>query len=139
MTEDELKQVKFLIFTPDAGSIRSAVEQEIVLIDTVPTPVERANRPDLTPLIKASETVGRVLKAGEVVIYESTVYPGTTEEVCVLILENEPGLKFNVDFYRAYSPEQINLGDKTHRLSDIKKVTSDLTPEVAQAVDELNK
>ncbi len=139
VTEGELKQAKCLTFTADAGSIRSAFEQEMVFIVTVPTPVDRANRPDLTPLIKASETVGRVLKAGDVVIYESTVYPGATEEVCVPILERESGLVFNRDFYAAYSPERINPGDKTHRLPDIKKVTSGSTPEVAQAVDELYK
>ncbi|MFZ4502172.1 MAG: nucleotide sugar dehydrogenase [Burkholderiaceae bacterium] len=139
VTEDELKQAKFLTFTADAGSIRSAIEQEMVFIVTVPTPVDRVNRPDLTPLIKASETVGRVLKAGDVVIYESTVYPGATEEVCVPILERESGLVFNRDFYAAYSPERINPGDKTHRLPDIKKVTSGSTPEAAQAVDELYK
>jgi UDP-N-acetyl-D-galactosamine dehydrogenase len=139
VTEGELKQAKCLTFTADAGSIRSAFEQEMVFIVTVPTPVDRANRPDLTPLIKASETVGRVLKAGDVVIYESTVYPGATEEVCVPILERESGLVYNRDFYAAYSPERINPGDKTHRLPDIKKVTSGSTPEVAQAVDELYK
>jgi UDP-N-acetyl-D-galactosamine dehydrogenase len=137
VTEDELNQAKFLTFTADAGSIRSTFEQEMVFIVTVPTPVDRANRPDLTPLIKASETVGRVLKAGDVVIYESTVYPGATEEVCVPILERESGLVFNREFYAAYSPERINPGDKAHRLPDIKKVTSGSTPEVAQAVDEL--
>ncbi len=139
VTEDELKQAKFLTFTTDSGSIRSAFEQEMVFIVTVPTPVDRANRPDLTPLIKASETVGRVLKAGDVVIYESTVYPGATEEVCVPILERESGLVFNIDFYAAYSPERINPGDKTHRLPHIKKVTSGSTPDAAQAVDELYK
>jgi UDP-N-acetyl-D-galactosamine dehydrogenase len=139
VTEDELNQAKFLTFTADAASIRSAFEQEMVFIVTVPTPVDRANRPDLTPLIKASETVGRVLKAGDVVIYESTVYPGATEEVCVPILERESGLVFNRDFYAAYSPERINPGDKTHRLPDIKKVTSGSTREVAQAVDDLYK
>ena len=108
-----------------------------VFIVTVPTPVDQANRPDLTPLIKASETVGRALKRGDVVIYESTVYPGATEEVCVPVLEQFSSLRFNIDFFCGYSPERINPGDKQHRLPDIKKVTSGSTPEVAEAVDQL--
>jgi len=108
-----------------------------VYIVTVPTPVDKANRPDMTPLVKASTTVGRVLKRGDVVIYESTVYPGATEEVCVPVLEAESRLKFNDDFFCGYSPERINPGDKEHRLPTIKKVTSGSTPEVADAVDEL--
>lgn len=108
-----------------------------VFIVTVPTPVDQANRPDLTPLVKASETVGKVLKAGDIVIYESTVYPGATEEVCVPVLEKFSGLKFNHDFFCGYSPERINPGDKEHRLPTIKKVTSGSTPEVAEAVDQL--
>ena len=108
-----------------------------VYIVTVPTPVDQANRPDMTPLVKASETVGKALKAGDVVIYESTVYPGATEEVCVPILEKHSGLKFNAGFYCGYSPERINPGDKEHRLPTIKKVTSGSTPEVASAVDQL--
>ncbi len=147
VSEEELREAKHLTFTSDVGSLRSVSDDEaMIFIVTVPTPVDKANRPDLTPLIKASETVGRVLKAGDVVIYESTVYPGCTEEVCVPILERESGLKYltgddttpaSVGFYSGYSPERINPGDKTHRLPDIKKVTSGSTPGVAQAVDAL--
>ena len=108
-----------------------------VFIVTVPTPVDQANRPDMTPLVKASETVGKVLKAGDVVIYESTVYPGATEEVCVPVLEKFSGLKFNVDFFCGYSPERINPGDKVNTLTTIKKITSGSTPEVADSVDAL--
>jgi UDP-N-acetyl-D-galactosamine dehydrogenase len=106
-------------------------------IVTVPTPIDQYKRPDLGPLIKASETVGRVLKAGDIVIYESTVYPGCTEDDCVPVLEKFSGLKFNQDFYCGYSPERINPGDKEHRLSSIKKVTSGSTPEIADLVDAL--
>lgn len=108
-----------------------------VFIVTVPTPVDQANRPDLTPLVKASETVGRVLKRGDVVIYESTVYPGATEEVCVPVLEKCSGLKFNTDFFCGYSPERINPGDKVNTLTKIKKITSGSTAEAAEAVDSL--
>jgi UDP-N-acetyl-D-galactosamine dehydrogenase len=103
----------------------------------VPTPIDRHKRPDLGPLIKASETVGRVLKEGDIVIYESTVYPGCTEEDCVPVLENFSGLKFNQDFFCGYSPERINPGDKTHRLPNIQKVTSGSNPEVADLVDQI--
>jgi UDP-N-acetyl-D-galactosamine dehydrogenase len=133
VSEEELASAANLIFTSDVDVLRNAS----IFIVTVPTPVDKANRPDLTPLIKASETVGAVLKAGDVVIYESTVYPGATEEVCVPILEKTSGLKFNEDFYTGYSPERINPGDKTHRLPDIKKITSGSTSEVATAVDAL--
>ncbi len=108
-----------------------------VFIVTVPTPIDRYNRPDLTPLERSSETVGKVLKKGDIVIYESTVYPGCTEEVCIPILERESGLKFNKDFFAGYSPERINPGDKEHRLPSIKKVTSGSTPAVADFVDQL--
>jgi UDP-N-acetyl-D-glucosamine/UDP-N-acetyl-D-galactosamine dehydrogenase len=108
-----------------------------VFIVTVPTPIDRYNRPDLTPLERASDTVGKVLKKGDVVIYESTVYPGCTEEICVPILERVSGLKFNQDFFAGYSPERINPGDKEHRLPSIKKVTSGSTAEVADFVDRL--
>lgn len=108
-------------------------------IVTVPTPVDQYKKPDLTPLIKASETVGQVLKKGDIVIYESTVYPGCTEEDCVPVLEKFSGLKFNVDFFCGYSPERINPGDKQHRLPNIKKVTSGSTPEIAEIVDQLYK
>ena len=108
-----------------------------IFIVTVPTPIDKANRPDLTPLVKASETVGKAMKSGAVVIYESTVYPGCTEEVCVPVLEKFSGLKFNVDFYCGYSPDRINPGDKVNTLTKIKKITSGSTPEVAKAVDAL--
>src|SRR5690349_10139138 len=108
-----------------------------VFIVTVPTPIDKYNRPDLTPLERSSETVGKVLKKGDVVVYESTVYPGCTEEVCIPILEKVSGLKFNKDFFAGYSPERINPGDKQHRLPSIRKVTSGSTPEVADFVDEL--
>lgn len=108
-----------------------------IFIVTVPTPVDQANRPEMTPLVKASETVGKVLKAGDIVIYESTVYPGATEEVCVPVLENVSGLKFNQDFFCGYSPERINPGDKVNTLATIRKITSGSTPEVADEVDAL--
>jgi UDP-N-acetyl-D-galactosamine dehydrogenase len=108
-----------------------------VYVVTVPTPVDSAKRPEFTPLVRASESVGKVLRPGNVVIYESTVYPGATEEVCVPILERVSGLKYNVDFFCGYSPERINPGDKQHRLTTIRKVTSGSTPEVADFVDRL--
>jgi len=108
-----------------------------VMIVTVPTPIDEHKRPELRPLIRASETIGAVLKKGDVVIYESTVYPGCTEEVCVPILERVSGLRFNRDFFAGYSPERINPGDTEHRLSTIRKVTSGSTPEVANFVDQL--
>jgi UDP-N-acetyl-D-glucosamine/UDP-N-acetyl-D-galactosamine dehydrogenase len=106
-------------------------------IITVPTPVDKFNHPDLTPLYKASETVAKVLKKGDVVVYESTVYPGVTEDECVPVLERISGLKFNTDFFAGYSPERINPGDKEHTVAKIKKVTSGSTPEVAERVDQL--
>jgi UDP-N-acetyl-D-galactosamine dehydrogenase len=129
----ELKAATQLRYSCAAADL----EEAQVFIVTVPTPVDRANRPDMTPLVKASETVGRVLKKGDVVIYESTVYPGATEEVCVPVLERVSGLRFNVDFYCGYSPERINPGDKDHRLPSIRKVTSGSTPEVADGVNSL--
>jgi UDP-N-acetyl-D-galactosamine dehydrogenase len=108
-----------------------------IYIITVPTPIDRHKRPDLTPLLRASETVGNVLKKGDIVIYESTVYPGATEEDCVPVLERHSGLTFNTDFFCGYSPERINPGDKQHRLPDIRKVTAGSTPEVADDVDAL--
>jgi len=108
-----------------------------VFIVTVPTPIDAAKRPDLTPLVKASETIGRALKRGDVVVYESTVYPGCTEEVCVPILERISGLRFNEDFFCGYSPERINPGDKEHRVTSILKVTSGSTPDTADFVDAL--
>ena len=106
-------------------------------IVTVPTPVDKNNRPDLTPLYKSSETVGKVLKKGDIVIYESTVYPGVTEEECVPVLERVSGLQFNVDFFAGYSPERINPGDKEHTVDKILKVTSGSTPEIGQKVNQL--
>lgn len=108
-----------------------------IYIVTVPTPIDRYKKPDLTPLYKASETVGKVLKPKDIVIYESTVYPGCTEEECVPVLEKFSGLKYNQDFYCGYSPERINPGDKEHRVHTIKKVTSGSTPEVAETIDQL--
>ncbi|MBJ7428827.1 MAG: nucleotide sugar dehydrogenase, partial [Bacteroidia bacterium] len=108
-------------------------------IVTVPTPTDKNNRPDLTPLYKASETVGKVLKKGDIVIYESTVYPGVTEDECIPVLEKISGLKFNIDFFAGYSPERINPGDKEHTVTKILKVTSGSTPEVAEKVDQLYK
>ncbi|MGE4356427.1 Vi polysaccharide biosynthesis UDP-N-acetylglucosamine C-6 dehydrogenase TviB [Halothiobacillus sp.] len=130
---DELQNARYLSYTVDPADLREAS----IFIVTVPTPIDAHKRPDLTPLIKASEIVGRALKPGDIVIYESTVYPGATEEDCVPVLERHSGLRFNHDFYCGYSPERINPGDKTHRLPDIKKVTSGSTPAVAETVDAL--
>ena len=129
----ELSEAKFLKFTDKAEDLRACN----VFIVTVPTPIDEHKRPDLTPLIKASETIGKVLKVGDIVIYESTVYPGATEEDCVPVLEKHSGLKFNRDFYAGYSPERINPGDKAHRVTTIMKVTSGSTPEIANIVDAL--
>jgi UDP-N-acetyl-D-glucosamine/UDP-N-acetyl-D-galactosamine dehydrogenase len=129
----ELKAAARLSFSTDLDSLKRCR----VLIVTVPTPIDEYKRPDLTPLIKASETVGKALSKGAVVVYESTVYPGCTEEVCVPILERESGLRLNRDFFVGYSPERINPGDKEHRLTTIKKVTSGSTPEAAEFIDKL--
>ena len=115
------------------------IQEATIYIVTVPTPVDKNNRPDLTPLYKASETVGKVLKKGDIVIYESTVYPGATEEECIPVLERVSGLRFNVDFFAGYSPERINPGDKEHTVEKILKVTSGSTPEIGQKVDILYK
>jgi UDP-N-acetyl-D-galactosamine dehydrogenase len=130
---EQLKAASQLSFTHQLDGI-SACQ---VFIVTVPTPVDTANRPDMTPLLKASQTVGQVLKKGDIVVYESTVYPGATEEVCVPVLEQTSGLKFNVDFFCGYSPERINPGDKVNTLTTIKKITSGSTPAVADEVDAL--
>ena len=130
---DELAAAKHLSFSNDPADIAGCN----FYIVTVPTPIDAHRRPDLTPLIKASETVGRVLKRGDIVVYESTVYPGATEEDCVPVLERMSGLTYNRDFYCGYSPERINPGDKEHRLPSIRKVTSGSTPEVADLVDNL--
>ena len=129
----ELAAAVQLSFTTELNELAEAN----FYIVTVPTPIDRYKNPDLTPLLKASETIGKVLKAGDIVVYESTVYPGATEEDCVPVLERISGLKFNVDFFAGYSPERINPGDKAHRVSTIKKVTSGSTPEVALLVDEV--
>lgn len=131
--ENELRQATQLRFATDPADLRAAT----IYIVTVPTPIDVHKRPDLTPLLKASETVGKVLKPGDIVIYESTVYPGATEEDCVPVLEKFSGLRFNHDFFCGYSPERINPGDKAHRLPDIKKVTSGSTPAAAGTVDAL--
>ena len=130
---EELVLAEGLTVTSDA----SALQAVTIFIVTVPTPIDAHKRPDLTPLLKASETVGRALKKGDIVIYESTVYPGATEEDCVPVLERVSGLTFNVDFFCGYSPERINPGDQEHRLTTIRKVTSGSTPEVADVVDAL--
>ena len=132
-TSKELKDASHLSYTTNLDDVKDC---EIFII-TVPTPIDKHKRPDLTPLEKSSESVGSILKKGDIVIYESTVYPGATEEVCVPILEEQSGLIFNKDFYCGYSPERINPGDKEHRVTTIKKVTAGSTPEVATEVDEL--
>jgi len=115
------------------------IEEANFYVVTVPTPVDKNNRPDLTPLYKASETVGKVLKKGDIVVYESTVYPGVTEEECIPVLEKVSGLKFNEDFFAGYSPERINPGDKQHTVEKILKVTSGSTPEIGEEVDAVYK
>ena len=132
-SEEDLHAARHLRYSSAPADLLEAG----VFIVTVPTPVDKANRPDMTPLVKASETVGKALKRGDVVIYESTVYPGATEEVCVPVLEQCSGLKFNQDFYCGYSPERINPGDKVNTLTTIRKIVSGSTPEVADAVDAL--
>jgi len=133
VSEDELKEASKLSYTANPEDVRDCN----IYIVTVPTPIDEYKRPDLTPLQKSSETVGKLLNKGDIVIYESTVYPGATEEVCVPILEQNSGMTFNQDFYCGYSPERINPGDKEHRVSTIKKVTSGSTPEIADKVDAL--
>ena len=145
LTEEKLKSVivpsldkiedKGLYCTTDLQEIANAT----VYVVTVPTPVDKNHKPDLTPLYKATESVGKILKKGDVVIYESTVYPGATEEECVPILEEFSGLKYNVDFFAGYSPERINPGDKEHTVENILKVTSGSTPEIAEEIDQLYK
>ncbi len=129
----ELKDASHLSYTKNLEDLKDCK----IFIVTVPTPIDKYKKPDLNPLEKATEAIGSILKKGDVVIYESTVYPGATEEVCVPILEEQSGLFFNKDFYCGYSPERINPGDKEHRISTIKKVTSGSTPEVAVAIDGL--
>jgi UDP-N-acetyl-D-glucosamine/UDP-N-acetyl-D-galactosamine dehydrogenase len=131
--DDQLRCAAHLAYCCDT----SALSRCDFFIVTVPTPIDTAKRPDLSPLVKASETVGKVLKPGDIVVYESTVYPGCTEEVCVPVLEKASGLKFNKDFFCGYSPERINPGDKVNTLTKIKKITSGSTPETAVVVDTL--
>lgn len=137
LSEEQLKEAiaNQMEFTLNIDAIRKCT----VYIVTVPTPIDNYKKPDLTPLIKASETVGSVLKKGDVVIYESTVYPGCTEEECVPLLEKKSGLKFNEDFYCGYSPERINPGDREHTVTKILKVTSGSTPAIAERVNALYK
>ena len=130
-TRAELKAADRLTFTSDLKDLKPCR----VFIVTVPTPIDNYKRPDLTPLVKASETVAKVLKKGDVVVYESTVYPGCTEEICVPILERDSGLVFNRDFFAGYSPERINPGDKEHRLTTIRKITAGSTPAAADFVN----
>ncbi|MCQ4306547.1 Vi polysaccharide biosynthesis UDP-N-acetylglucosamine C-6 dehydrogenase TviB [Pseudomonas stutzeri] len=133
VSDVELRQAESLTYTAKLDDLKDCN----VFVVTVPTPIDEHKQPDLTPLIKASESIGKVLKKGDIVIYESTVYPGATEEDCVPVLEKVSGLQFNVDFFAGYSPERINPGDKEHRVTTIKKVTSGSTPEVADLVDDL--
>jgi UDP-N-acetyl-D-galactosamine dehydrogenase len=131
VSSEELKQATQLTYSAHLDDLRSCN----FFIVTVPTPIDEFKQPDLTPLIKASTSIGKVLKKGDVVVYESTVYPGATEEACIPVLERVSGLKFNQDFFAGYSPERINPGDKLHRVTNILKVTSGSTPEVADFVD----
>jgi UDP-N-acetyl-D-glucosamine/UDP-N-acetyl-D-galactosamine dehydrogenase len=133
ITRAELKAARKLRFSAHSQDLKSCD----IFIVTVPTPVDQYKRPDLTPLLNASETVGRVLKKGDIVIYESTVYPGCTEEICVPVLERFSSLRFNKEFYCGYSPERVNPGDKQHRLATIRKVTSGSMPRIADLVDAL--
>ncbi|MFV2060441.1 MAG: Vi polysaccharide biosynthesis UDP-N-acetylglucosamine C-6 dehydrogenase TviB [Gammaproteobacteria bacterium] len=135
VNSDELKEATQLQYCSDTNDLKNCN----IFIVTVPTPIDKNKNPDLTPLIKASEMLGSVISKDAIVIYESTVYPGATEEVCVPLIEKTSGLKFNKDFYVGYSPERINPGDKEHRVTNILKVTSGSTPEVADLVDDLYK
>jgi len=145
---DELKSMQdhTLEVTPDELLAATQLSYSSELLDlqdcnffivTVPTPIDDFKQPDLTPLIKASESIGKVLKKGDIVVYESTVYPGATEEVCIPVLERVSGLQFNQDFFAGYSPERINPGDKQHRVTNILKITSGSTPETADYVDQV--
>ncbi|MHA3114580.1 Vi polysaccharide biosynthesis UDP-N-acetylglucosamine C-6 dehydrogenase TviB [Acinetobacter sp. ANC 4635] len=130
---EELQQASHLSYTTQIDDLQDCN----FFIVTVPTPIDQYKQPDLTPLVKASESIGRVLKKGDIVVYESTVYPGASEEVCIPVLEKVSGLTFNQDFYAGYSPERINPGDKEHRVTNILKITSGSTPEIADYVDEV--
>ena len=133
VSPEELKQASKLSYSADLAELKDCN----FFIVTVPTPIDDFKQPDLTPLIKASTSIGQVLKKGDVVVYESTVYPGATEEVCIPVLEKQSGLMFNQDFFAGYSPERINPGDKLHRVTNILKITSGSTPEVADFVDQV--
>ncbi len=135
ISSEGLKNAVHLSYATNVNDLKDCK----IFIITVPTPIDKHKRPDLTHLEKSSEAVGSILKKGDIVIYESTVYPGATEEVCVPVLEQQSGLTFNKDFYCGYSPERINPGDKEHRVTTIKKVTAGSTPEIATEVDELYK
>lgn len=133
VSPEELKQANQLSYSANLEDLKSCN----FFIVTVPTPIDEFKQPDLTPLVKASSSIGQVLKKGDVVVYESTVYPGATEETCIPVLEQVSGLKFNQDFFAGYSPERINPGDKLHRVTNILKITSGSTPEVAEFVDQV--
>lgn len=135
ISEEELSEAEYLSYSSEVDDLK----ESNVYIVTVPTPIDKHKKPDLTPLEKASFMLGGVISEGDVVIYESTVYPGATEEVCIPIIEKQSGLVFNKDFFAGYSPERINPGDKEHRVSNILKITSGSTPEVADYVDDLYK
>ncbi|WP_417699402.1 Vi polysaccharide biosynthesis UDP-N-acetylglucosamine C-6 dehydrogenase TviB [Pseudoalteromonas lipolytica] len=135
VSDTELKESTSLNYSHNVADL----ELCNVYIVTVPTPIDEHKQPDLTPLVKASEMLGKVVKKGDIIIYESTVYPGATEEVCLPVVEQVSGLTFNQDFYAGYSPERINPGDKEHRVTNILKVTSGSTPEIAELVDQLYK
>ncbi|MFT4019921.1 MAG: Vi polysaccharide biosynthesis UDP-N-acetylglucosamine C-6 dehydrogenase TviB [Acinetobacter sp.] len=130
---DELTEAKHLSYTTNIADLRDCN----FFIVTVPTPIDEFKQPDLSPLVKASESIAQVLKKGDIVVYESTVYPGATEEVCIPVLEDNSGLKFNQDFYAGYSPERINPGDKEHRVTNILKITAGSTPEIANYIDDV--
>jgi UDP-N-acetyl-D-galactosamine dehydrogenase len=134
-SSEELKEASKLAYSANKDDLQSCN----VYIVTVPTPIDEHKQPDLSPLIKASEMLGKVISQGDIIIYESTVYPGATEEECIPVVERVSGLKFNQDFYAGYSPERINPGDKEHRVTNILKVTSGSTPEIAEKVDQLYK
>ena len=135
VSSEELAQASDLTYTSNVDDLKTCN----VYIVTVPTPIDKFKKPDLSPLEKASQMLSKVISKGDIVIYESTVYPGATEEVCIPIIEEGSGLTYNQDFYAGYSPERINPGDKEHRVSTILKVTSGSTPEVADFVDSLYK
>ena len=135
INKEEIEEAKFLIFTNKTDDLKNAY----IFIITVPTPIDKKKKPDLNPLLKASTTVGEVLKKGDIVIYESTVYPGCTEEDCVPVLEKMSGLTYNIDFFCGYSPERIVPGDKERTLTKIKKITSGSTEEIADKIDQLYK